>query len=103
MCIHSFLFVSVNETAAMLKPAPTTWRKAENPLAGPMTLVDLSSHNPRQNKTVVSFAPHSLNSVCADAPIPRDDVQQPPHAFDIGVIAILIQQGAFAHDVVGHD
>ena len=88
MCIHSFLFVSVNETAATPKPAQTTWRKAENPLAGPVTLVDLSSHNPRQNKTVVSFAPHSLNSGCADAPIRRDDVQQPPHALDIGVIAI---------------
>ena len=57
----------------------------------PSALVLKSSHNPRQNKTVVSFAPHSLNSRRTDAPICRDDVQQPAHALDIGVIAIWIQ------------
>ena len=54
----------------------------------PPPLVLKSSHNPHQNKTVVSFAPHSLNSRRTDAPICRDDVQQPAHALDIGVIAI---------------
>jgi hypothetical protein len=27
-----------------------------------------------------------LPTVCADAPLRRDDVQQPPHALDIGVV-----------------
>jgi len=54
----------------------------------PSPLVLKSGHNPRQNKTVVSFAPHSLNSRRTDAPICRDDVQQPAHALDIGVTAI---------------
>ena len=46
------------------------------------------SYNPRQDKTVVSFAAHSLNSRRADTPIRRDDIQQLAHALDVGVIAI---------------
>ena len=46
------------------------------------------SYNPRQDKTVVSFAPHGLNSRRADTPIRRDDIQQLAHALDVGVIAI---------------
>jgi len=39
-----------------------------------------------QNRHILSS--HCLNSVRADPPILRDDVQQPPHALDIGVVAI---------------